>query len=264
MSKNLIPAQRRELIIEYLAAHKIAPSVELCKLLDVSEATIRRDLEWLENEGILERTHGGAVLSERMRFEPEYMLRAQSNIEEKRAIGAAAAALIENGDTVYINSGTTTTHIIRNIPKNAAITLITNNLQAALEIGEVGYEFILLGGAYQPKSISVTGGFAVANLNQVYADKAFIGVDGFSLKYGCTVPSFAEAEVIRIMCERTRGPLTLVADHSKWGVVSNYEVARIEDFKRLIIDEGLDEDARKDLASRSLELIIAGLAETRN
>jgi DeoR/GlpR family transcriptional regulator of sugar metabolism len=257
VSKNLIPAQRHERILEYLNIHKIVPSAELSRILDVSEATVRRDLEWLESEGILERTHGGAVLSQRMRFEPEYVQRAQRNIEEKRAIGAVAAAMIAEKETIFINSGTTTTQLIRQIPKDLDITVITNNLQAAIEIGEVGYELILLGGEFQPKSNSVTGRFAIDNLSQVYANKAFIGVDGISLKYGCTVPSNAEAELIRMMFERTHGSLILLADHSKWGVVSNFEIAKIDQFHTLIIDDGLDESARQELEERSINLVVA-------
>jgi len=252
VTKTLIPAQRRERIQEYLAVHKIVPSSELSKILDVSEATVRRDLDWLETVGVLERTHGGAVLSQRMRSEPEYLQRAQRFIEEKRAIGAFAAQLIEQGDTVFINSGTTTTHLIQQIPKDLNITVVTNNLQAVLEVGEVDYELILLGGQWQSKSNSVTGRFAIENISQVYADKTFISVDGLSLKYGCTVPSNSEAEIIRKMIDRTQGESVLLTDHSKWGVVSNFEIAKIIQFSKIILDEGLNEEARRELANRSV------------
>ena len=103
MSKSLIPAQRRERIQEYLAIHKIIRMDEMYKMLDASEATVRRDLEWLEREGVLERTHGGAILSQRMTLEPEYIQRASTNPEEKRLIGELAASLIEHGDIVFID-----------------------------------------------------------------------------------------------------------------------------------------------------------------
>ncbi|MEN6394471.1 MAG: DeoR/GlpR family DNA-binding transcription regulator, partial [Anaerolineaceae bacterium] len=146
MSKVLIPAQRRDRIQEYLTLHKIVPSSKLSELLEVSEATVRRDLEWLENEGLLERTHGGAILSERVRFEPEYLQRAGRNIDEKRSIGKAAAELINNGDIIFINSGSTTTQLIHQIRKDADVTIITNNIQAAVDLGEVKFEVIILGG----------------------------------------------------------------------------------------------------------------------
>jgi DeoR family transcriptional regulator of aga operon len=211
----------------------------------------------LETEGILERTHGGAILSQRIRSEPEYTQRAQRHPDEKRNIGGLAADLIEEGDIVFINSGTTTTQIILQIRKDLDVTIVTNNLQAVLEMGDVKFEVILLGGLFQPRSNSTAGRFAVENLGQIYATKAFISVDGFSQKNGCTVPSNAEAEVIQLMIERTRGPISIVADHSKWGAVSNYEIGTLDQFHRLITDEGLDEYARTALLGRPLELLIA-------
>src|SRR3990170_32798 len=98
MSKPLIPAQRRDRIQEFLVANKIARTADLCELLDASEATVRRDLEWLEQEGMLERTHGGAILSQRMPLEPGYQQRALTYPEQKRSIGALAASLIEKDD----------------------------------------------------------------------------------------------------------------------------------------------------------------------
>jgi len=257
MSKALIPAQRRERIQEYLALHKIARTVDLCVMLDASEATVRRDLEWLEQDGILERTHGGAILSQRMITEPEYRQRAQHHPEEKRRIGALAASLIEDGDIVFINSGTTTTQVIQQIRDEAEITVFTNNVNAALEMGEPGFHHYLVGGEYQHRSKSLAGRFAMENLKQVYANKAIFGVDGFSLKHGCTVPTNAEAEVVRQMIERTMGQVIVVADHSKWGVVSNFQIATIDEVDILITDEALDKSALDSLAAHSVESLIA-------
>jgi len=257
MSKTLIPAQRRQQIQEYLEVHRIARNADLCQLLNTSEATIRRDLEWLEFEGLIQRTHGGAMLSQRLVLEDEYRLRAKAFSEEKNKIGEVAASLVSEGDTVFINSGTTTTQVIRHLRNKTGITVVTNNLVAALDAGEVEYELILLGGDFQPKSNSVAGLFALSNLSQIYADKAFIGVDGINIKYGCTVPSNAEAEIIRAMIERTHGEKFIVADHSKWGVISNFEVARIGQINKLIIDGRLDSGAQLALRSNFVEILLA-------
>ncbi len=257
MPKLLIPAQRRERIQDYLAVHQIARIADLCQLLDTSEATIRRDLEWLEQEGVLERTHGGAILNQRMTFEPEYMLRAQKHPEEKRLIGMLAASLIKDGDIVFVNSGTTATQVIRYIRGGAGICLFTNNLNAALEVGEAGFQHHILGGEFQPRSNSVAGRFAIENLRQIYANKAILGVDGISPKHGCTVPTNAEAEVVKLMIERTKGEIILVADHSKWGVVSNFQVASIEEVDLLVTDAGLDASAIKALETLNVKCMIA-------
>ena len=257
MSKSLIPAQRRERIQEFLTLHKIARTVDLCNMLDASEATVRRDLEWLERDGFLERTHGGAVLNQRMILEPEYRQRAQHNPEEKRRIGSVAASLIENGDIVFLNSGTTTTQVIHQIRNDAEITIFTNNLNAVLEMGEPGFHHYLVGGEYQPRSKSLTGRFAIENLKQVYANKTILGVDGISLKHGCTVPTNAEAEVVRQMIERTLGKIIVVADHSKWGVVSNFQIATIDEIDILVTDEALDKTAFEELEAHSVKSQVA-------
>jgi DeoR family fructose operon transcriptional repressor len=257
MSKPLIPAQRRERIQEYLAIHQIARTADLCALLETSEATVRRDLEWLEAEGILERTHGGAIANQRLTSEPEYLQRVQKNPEEKRSIGALAASLIEERDIVFVNSGTTAAQVLHNIRADAGISVFSNNLVAALEMGETGFQHYLIGGEYQPRSKSVAGRFAIENLRQVYADKCIVGVDGISLKHGCTVPTNAEAEVVRLMIERTKGQVIVVADHSKWGVVSNFQIAAIGEINQLVTDEGFDPSAIEELAAHSVKVMIA-------
>ena len=257
MSKSLIPAQRRERIQEYLSLHRIARTVDLCKLLDASEATVRRDLEWLERDGFLERTHGGANLSQRMILEPEYQQRVERYPEEKHRIGALAASLIQDGDVVFINSGTTTTQVIHQIRDKTEITIFTNNMNAALEMGEPGFHYHLVGGEFQSRSKSSAGRFAIENLKQVYANKVFLGVDGVSLKYGCTVPTNAEAEVVRQMIERTKGQIILVADHSKWGVVSNYQIATLDEIDILITDDKFDQSAFGFLEAHSIKTLIA-------
>ncbi len=253
----LIPAQRHELILKHLSAHKISSCATLADYLQVSESTIRRDLEALENQGLVERTRGGAILNEHIRAEAEYVQRAQRFIEEKRLIGKVAATLIEPGDLVFINSGTTTAQLIQNIHGISNVTIITNNTSALSDMTDMDYELDLLGGKYLPLSQAVVGTFTMDNLNQVYATKAFIGVEGVSLKYGCTVSTFSEAEIIRLMITHTQGPVIIVADHTKWGAVSNHLIARVDQIHKLVTDEGFDPNARMALLSRSVEVVIA-------
>jgi len=168
MSQPLIPAQRRARIREYLEDRKFVRIPDLSAMLDVSEATIRRDLERLEKRGDLERTHGGAIRNQRVSLEEDYAQRTQQFPDEKRWIGALAASMIEDGDVVFINSGTTSTELIRHISPNPNITVITNNLVAALEVGASDLNLIVLGGAFQSISNSVGGRFAMENLERFY------------------------------------------------------------------------------------------------
>ncbi len=257
MSKPLIPAQRREKIQEYLAIHQIARTADLCDLLETSEATIRRDLEWMEQKGVLERTHGGAILSQRMILEQEYQQRAQHHPEEKRKIGELAASLIEDGDIVFINSGTTATQVLQHIRRDARITVFTNNVSAVMELGNPGFHYHLTGGEFQYRSNSLAGQFALDNLNRVYSNKTILGVDGVSLKHGCTVPTLAESEVVRKMIERTKGQVIVVADHSKWGVVSNFQIGTIEEVDKLVTDAQFQASAVEELASYSVSCLLA-------
>ena len=181
----------------------------------------------------------------------------QSARWKKNALSAGlAASLIDDGDIVFINSGTTTTHLIRQIRTNSNITVVTNNLTAALEIGESDLELIMIGGVFQPKSNSVAGRFAIDNLKQIYADKAFIGVDGITIRHGYTVPSNNEAEVIRLMAERTKGPINVLADHTKWGTVSNFEIAQINEIPLLITDEQLGQIATEALSKWNIQVLV--------
>ncbi len=262
MGKPLIPAQRREKIQQYLAAHQIIRTADLCDLLATSEATVRRDLEWLEKKGILERTHGGATLSQRVIFEQEYQQRAQKFPEEKKMIGELAASLIEDGDIVFINSGTTATQVLQHVRRDSRITVFTNNVNAALELGEPGFRYYLIGGEFYARSNSLAGRFALDNLNLVIANKVILGVDGVSLKHGCTVPTNAEAEVVRRMIDRTKGKVIIVADHSKWGAVSNFPVANIDEVDKLVSDKGFSAEAIKDLAEHDVEVLMAQSVNT--
>lgn len=260
MAEGLIPAQRRKRIQETLEAHKFVRSSSLSELLGASEATIRRDLEWLERQGIAERTHGGAILTQRMPIEPAYAYSAQAHPEEKRRIGRAAAALVNDGETIFVNSGTTATQVVQHLLARTDLhhlTIVTNNVSATPGVPEAGFNVILLGGQIRPVANSVYGHFATAMVRQVAADRSFIGVDGITLKYGCTTPALAEAEIARVMIERTHGPVVVVADHSKWGVVSNYEIAPIEKVHTLVVDEGLALEHRAALQEHSVQVLIA-------
>ena len=177
MGKTLIPAQRREKIQEYLAVHQIARTTDLMELLESSEATVRRDLEWLEQKGILERTHGGAVLNQRVMIDPEFQQRVKNFPEEKQRIGKLAASLIEEGDILFINSGSTAAQVLQYIPNSPRITVYTNNISALVDTADPGFHLHLTGGEYQARSNSLGGRFALDNLSMVFANKAILGVE---------------------------------------------------------------------------------------
>ncbi len=259
MTRKLIPAQRHKRILEHLTRQHVVQNTSLAEMLRVSEATVRRDLEELDARGLLERTHGGAIFNQRLAQEPEYTSSAQSHPQEKRWIGICAAGLVEDGDIIFVNSGTTATQLVSHLRDVRDLTLVTNNVRATQEAREAGLdiELILLGGTFRYRSDSVAGVDALGMLNRIYASKAFIGVDGISLRHGCTTPTAPEADIARVMIERTHGPVIVLADHSKWGVVSNYQVASIDQIQAVVTDDGFADSAREALETNGIKVHLA-------
>ncbi len=255
-----LPAERYRRIQEVLRERQVVRVSTLSELLGVSEVTVRRDLEALERKGVLERTHGGAVHVQRMYQEPRYVEAITRHAEEKRLIGAAAARLVEPGDTIFLNGGTTTLEVFRHLAA-PRIRVVTNHVGMALEVGERDLELLLVGGHFRAPSSSVVGPFATEALRRVYANKAFIGVEGISLRSGLTTPSPQEAEVARLMIEQTRGEVTVVADHSKLGTVADFAIAPLEDVHRIVVDREASEEYRKRLAAAGLDVVVAGGTE---
>jgi DeoR family fructose operon transcriptional repressor len=229
----------------------------LSEQMGVSEVTIRRDLEVLERRGLLERTHGGAIVTQRMHAEPDYVEAISSNPEEKRLIGQAAAGLVEPGDAVYLNGGTTTLQVFRAL-RVPGVKVITNHVGMALETRSTDVELLLLGGHYRAPSHSVVGPFATDALRRTHATKAFIGVEGIGVTSGLTTPAAAEAEIARVMIEQTRGRVIVVADRSKIGTVADFVVAPLEAVDALVVDDGIDADYRDRLVEAGVEVIVAG------
>lgn len=251
-----LPAERQRRILELLREHLVVRVSALSEQLGVSEVTIRRDLETLERRGLLERTHGGAVLTHRMRSEPGYVEAASSNTQEKRQIGEAAAAMVEAGDAVYLNGGTTTLQVFRHL-RAPGLKVITNHVGIALEAVDHDAELLLLGGHYRAPSNSVVGPFATDALRRTHATKAFVGVEGISRSSGLTTPVAAEAEIARVMIEQTRGQVVVVADHSKVGTVADFVIAPLEQVDALVVDPGIGTEYRSQLAEAGLEVVVA-------
>ncbi|THB79491.1 MAG: DeoR/GlpR transcriptional regulator [Desulfobacteraceae bacterium] len=257
MSQTYIPADRQTRIQRLIKEKGIVKVIELSRMFNVTELTIRRDLDVLEKQGVLDRTHGGAILRHRMKTEPLYTEKDQTSRVEKEMIGKAVNHLVEQGDTLLINTGSTTSQVLRHL-SGKHLTVVTSNANALSEIDDPDIELILTGGSFRKQSNSLIGIFAHTVLDQVCGSKAIIGVDGLSIKFGLTTPVQQEAEVTRRMIDRTQGPVIVVADHKKMGVVSNFETAPIKKVNILITDAGIKPEFRKALEELGIKIIIAG------
>lgn len=254
---GLIPADRQKRIAEIVREEGVVRVNELSDLFAVSVLTIRRDLDILERKGVVERSHGGAVLRQRMPVEPLFTQKEQHFRAEKERIGRCAAGLIDDGDMVLINSGSTTLEVIRAL-RDKRITIITNNIGAASLAEGALFELIFLGGAYRTQSHAVTGDLGLIALERIYANKAIIGVDGFSLAYGLTTPVMMEAETTRAMIEKTVGPVIVVAAGNKMGVVSNFKTVGVDRIDRVVTDRSAANFlSESELQKAGVELTIA-------
>jgi DeoR family fructose operon transcriptional repressor len=256
MSESFIPADRQSRIQQLVQEKGIVKVTDLSKMFGVTELTIRRDLDVLEKQGILDRTHGGAILRHRTRIESLYTEKDQLQTGEKEAIGRAVNLIVDKEDTLLINTGSTTTQVIRHLP-DKKLRVITNNTSALVELLSSDIELIVTGGLFRRKSNSLIGGFALEMLGKVCGSKAIIGVDGISIRYGLTTPVHQEAEISRGMIDRTEGPVIVVADHTKIGVVSNFVTAPIDKVSMLITDSQIDEDYRRELEELDIKVFIA-------
>jgi DeoR family transcriptional regulator, fructose operon transcriptional repressor len=250
-----LPAERHRRIQELLREHRVVRVSVLSESMGVSEVTIRRDLEALERLGLLERTHGGAVATHWMRSEPGYLEAISSNTEEKRAIGRAAAAMVEPGDALYLNGGTTTLEVFRHL-QASGVKVVTNHVGIALEASERHAELLLLGGHYRAPSNSVVGPFATDALRRTHATKAFIGVEGIGIASGLTTPVAAEAEIAHLMIEQTHGIVIVVADHSKIGTVADFVIAPLDRIDVLVVDAGASSELQDQLAEAGVDVVV--------
>jgi DeoR/GlpR family transcriptional regulator of sugar metabolism len=259
-----LPVERHDQIERMLRARGVVRVGELSELLGISEVTVRRDLEALERRGVLERIRGGAIPTRRMGSQPAYADAEAVSSGEKRWIGTAAAALIDPGDTVFLNEGTTTLEVFRSI-RVAPVKVVTNHVALAMEPEREGVEIILVGGRFRAVTRALVGPFASDTLGRVYANKAFLGVEGVSVKYGLTTPSLEEADVARLMVERTRGSVVVVADHTKLGVVGDFVTADLAHVDRLVTDAGIAPSYRSSFSAAGVAVTVVdgGSADAR-
>ncbi len=238
--REMLPAERRARIVSALEDRRAVRVPVLSEDLGVSEITIRRDLLLLEQEGVLDRTYGGAVIKRRVTAEPRWEDAVVAFAAEKDAIAAAAAEMIEPQDTVFFGSGTTVVNILRHLDPQLEARVVTHNLAVAAEARGMRLEVLFLGGLYRPQLDAVEGAWPLDMINQVYADKAFLGADCLDLRAGLTTPSMALATIELAMIRRTRGEVVVLADSSKIGLVGPMVICPLDQIDVVLVDGGID------------------------
>ncbi|WP_040951618.1 DeoR/GlpR family DNA-binding transcription regulator [Gorillibacterium massiliense] len=249
-------------IVEMVKRSGKATVAELSEALSVSPVTIRRDLERLEEEQLLYRTHGGAISPERSfretAHERSFAEKEDAFIEEKERIAEEAARLVNDGDAVLMTPGTTNMVLARHLIGKKELTVVTNavNIAAALG-GQTGWNVMLTGGRLRPQSFALVGPLAERSLSDMRVDKLFIGVDGIDLREGITTPNMEEAGVNRQMINIAK-EVIIVADRSKFGKVAFSRIAGLDTVHTIVTDSKLPEvDAEQIRKDTDIKLILA-------
>jgi DeoR family transcriptional regulator, aga operon transcriptional repressor len=257
VKKNVSTVERRTLIIEKLDAEGQLDVISLSKQLAVSEVTIRNDLNWLEQKNMLVRARGGAMKAERVGTDFTLSEKNKLHYQEKLRIGKAAAALIENGDTIILDSGTTTMEINNNLSNIESLTVITNALNIANKLVEQEHvDVIVPGGFLRKNSLSLVGSTAEESFKNYFCDKLFLAVDGFNTTFGLSTPNVEEAHLNRVMISIAK-QVIVVTDSSKFHKRSFAFIAPISAVDVVITDAGIPEEDKKRLETAGITVIIA-------
>lgn len=248
--KAVVDSRQKE-IVDILRASKFASVEDLSSQLGVSKMTIRRDLAYLDKKKILERTHGGA----------KYIYDANEELRAYRqSIAKMAASFVEVGDSFFINTSSNAIEMLGYISKKR-VTVITNNGKAIYMEKDKYIDVILTGGELRRQKDAMVGDFAVRNLSQFYAKKAFIGCSGISAQGGVTTEIFAEVNINEMMIEHATKEVFVLADHTKIGKNSSFMSVPIDKIQCLITDEKADKAALEAIRKEGVRVIQVNMDE---
>lgn len=252
----MLVEERRNVILNQLRGQGRVKVRELSVEFDTSEVTIRNDLKELHQRGLLQRSHGGAIMASNPILESTLRERLEKCSDQKRRIGLAAAKMVNEGETIILDSGTTTQEIAKNLRSKHGLQIITNGVNVAMELlGVRGIELVMVGGTLRDDSLSVVGHFAEAMLEQFSADKLFLGAVACDLHFGICTPNMAEGRVNQAMIRIAREKI-LVADSSKFLRRSLCRIVMLSEMDKIITDTGLPESVQKQIRALGPELIL--------
>lgn len=250
---------RRIKIIDDLNKNGQVNVKKLSKMLGVSEVTIRNDLGQLEKKNMLIRARGGAMKVTHSFVGVDYPLsdKQKKHLQEKKAIGKKASSLIEDENTIIIDSGTTTFEVAKNLEMHKDITVITSALNVAMHLADYkNINVIVSGGSLRPNSLSLVGIIAEKGFTNYFCDKLFLGVDGFDIDHGVSTPNLEEAHLNRIMIEISK-EVIVVADSSKFKRRGFALIAPITKIHTVVTDKGISQEDKVKLESLGIKVIIA-------
>ena len=250
---------RHTAIVDLLKQQGKAKVEDLAERLNVSEVTIRKDLTKLEEQGLLQRVHGSAVISQQSRFNIAFLERLRLQAPAKNSIAQAAALYIQEGDSIILDAGTTALSLAQVLAERRCHSLfvITNSVPAALELSKASYEIVLIGGQVRNHSLALIGPITVKNLANYHVDRAFVGTSGVSLTHGFSTPNGFDAQVKEAMI-RAAEETYILADSSKFGHDCLVSFAEISDIHLIITDSEIPPEFANEFRKRGIRCQIAG------
>ncbi|MBN2072556.1 MAG: DeoR/GlpR transcriptional regulator [Actinobacteria bacterium] len=253
----MLGEERREYILNQIKKTGSVNAIDIARTLNVSEATIRRDLNRLSRKGLARRTYGGAMAIIPVGTEMKFNTQKEKFIDEKKRIALAASRLIEGNDVIMIEAGTTGIQIALNISSIKNLTVITNSCDIATLLAKTNPEFniILSGGILRTETHSLIGPIADYSLSSINVDKAFIGITGIDITKGITATDHIEAQTKKRIIECAKKVIAL-CDHSKLGHISVNCVAPVNKIDVLITDSEADKDFIQKIRNLDIEVII--------
>lgn len=251
----MLVAERQKKIVELVNERLSIRVTELSKIFSVTEETIRRDLEKLEKENLLMRSHGGAVSIEKDQGEISYLEREITNAEQKRAIAAAAVRWIEPGDQIVLDASTTAWYVSKELP-DMPLTVLTNSIKVAIELSKKEQvKVISTGGSLLSQSLSYVGPLAERSLSMYHVNKAFLSCKGVHLEKGLSDFNESQALLKKQMMEIAEETVLMV-DSSKFGTRAFSHIAPLSKVNCIITDSNINEQTRKQLEEKNLNPII--------
>ncbi|MDD3904019.1 MAG: DeoR/GlpR family DNA-binding transcription regulator [Sphaerochaeta sp.] len=248
--------QRREKILQLLQENGSCRVQELKELFQVSEPTIRGDLESLEKSGLITRQHGGAFINNLRSVSIPLSLPNRGQEEAKYRIGLKASEYVGNGDNIILDSGTTVTEMVKHLGNRTNLNIVTNALNIALHLGmEPTNHVLVVGGEFKPPTLSLTGEKGLQLFENLYVEKLFLATGGFSLETGLTYPSFSDIALKRAMIASAK-TVYLLADSSKLEKVQFASLGCADKIKYLLTDDGIDPEYAKKLKASGITVII--------
>jgi len=252
----MFPEERHSIIINTLNQQGRCLVADLAKKMEVSEVTVRQDLDALEREGLVRRTHGGAILPSKMGFERPFQIEETSFKNQKERIAQAAAKLVSPGDTLILDVGTTVSELARNLLSHHQLTVFTNALNIANTLeANPSITTIVTGGTLRAKQHSLVNPYATLILEKLRVDTAFIGVGGIEATYGITNVNIAEAEIKSLFIKAAQRRVVL-ADSSKIGNIGLVKIADIEQIDLLITNKQAAAEEIASLRQKGLEVVL--------